>query len=120
MGAGEFLNALVRGSESSRQQRLRIGFRAFCVNLLNRLYRDAAGFLSALVSSHAVGNHRQATFLLQLVVGGGLPEGEAIFIIVALAAYIAQTGQLNGCVYAHQLWDYTGAWMPIGQPGVEP
>ena len=53
---------------------------------------DPAGFLSAFVSTHAVGHDGQATFAAEFLVGIGLPVEKGILVIVALQADVGQAG----------------------------
>src|SRR5258708_37207356 len=95
------LNALVGFAESFEQTLLRSALLRAGVGLLNRFYRDVAGNLAAFVASHAVGNDRQAAQALEAGIVFRLPVAVAVFVVVALAAHIAQAGNLNTRAHLH-------------------
>ena len=68
---------------------------------------EAAGFLPAFISAHAIGDDGQTAFAQKVIVGVGLPVKKGVFVIGALAAYVGQAGgfdaRLGSCVlYIHR------------------
>ncbi len=62
---------------------------------------DTAGFLPALMATHAVCHNGQSAFARKFLVGGGLPVSVLVFVIFSLAANVAETRQLNSGPYSH-------------------
>jgi len=97
------MNSSMGFAESSRQQRLWIAVRTFSVELLHGIHCDATGFLSAFVSTHTIGDNRKSPLAFVFGIACRFPIGIAIFIILSLAAHIAEASHFNPVAYAHQL-----------------
>jgi hypothetical protein len=65
------------------------------VHVTNGIDSEATGFLPAFVATHAIGDERQPALALELVVALGLPVRQCVFVILALAAYVAQAGHFD-------------------------
>ena len=86
---------MVRGLEALQQPGARIAGVGLGIDLFDGLNRDAAGFLAAFVSAHAVRHNGQPALQRELRIAGRFPVGIAVLIIFSLAAHIAQARQLN-------------------------
>ena len=96
------------GGEGLDQGRLRICAESVVVDAANGLDGEAAGFLSAFVTAHAVGHHRQAALAAKVLVGDWLPIKKGILVIGTLAADVGQAGRFDSgswslCVNGHSL-----------------
>src|SRR5437764_5028089 len=80
---------------------LRVITETLIVDLANRLHRQAAGFLTALVSAHTVGNHGESALALKFCFTGRLPIKKGVLVVFALAANIAQAGHFNSGFHIH-------------------
>jgi len=83
------------------------------VNFANGLNGEAAGFLAAFVSTHAVCDDSEATLALEFGGAGGLPIEVRVLVVFALAAYIAQAGYFNSGFDIHAI-DRQFFIIPIG------
>ena len=72
------------------------------VCIFNRLDGDAAGFLAAFISAHAVSDDGEPPLLLKLLVARRLPVGVAVFVVLALATHISESGQLDSGTNSHE------------------
>src|SRR5882672_10128606 len=97
------LNASVRGSKRLDQSSPGIVADGTIIDFANGFNRHAAGFLAALVSSHAVGNYRESSLALEFFVAGRLPIEVGVFIVFALAAYVAKAGHLHSGFHIHAI-----------------
>jgi hypothetical protein len=73
----------------------RVTGRITIVDISDGFYGQSTGFLAALVSPHPVSHQSESTFLVKLIVALWLPVTERVLVILALAADIAQAGDLN-------------------------
>jgi len=89
---GKTLNVLMRRFERCGERGLRVTVKGVVIHAANGLDREAAGFLSAFVSTHAVGDHGEAAFAAEVLVGIGLPVEVGIFVVGALETDIGQAG----------------------------
>src|SRR5450755_5182416 len=83
---GIALNVLVSGVEGLDEGSLRIAAKVVVVDAAHGFDGEAAGFLSAFVAAHAIGNHSETAFAAEVGVGIWLPIEIGIFVISALAA----------------------------------
>jgi hypothetical protein len=102
MRSGVLQNALVRGLKTSEQQGLRIAPSGFGKNFLDRLDRNAAGFLSTFVAAHPVRYYSQPPLAREFFVRVGLPVSVVVLVIFPLATNVTQAGQLNSGPYSHR------------------
>ena len=65
------------------------------VDFAHSLDGKAAGFLTTFVSTHSVGDDRQATLAAKFVLRFWFPKKIGIFVIVALQADVGQAGGFN-------------------------
>ena len=72
------------------------------VDVLNYLDGNAAGFLSAFVAAHAVGEESEPPFLPKLLVARWLPIRVAVFVVLAFATDVAERGQINSRANSHE------------------
>src|ERR1700730_13145446 len=84
------LDAFVGGREGGKQSCLRSISEVLGIDLADSLHCQTAGFLSAFVSAHAIGNYGQPALTQVLLVAGGLPIKVRIFIVVTLAPAVGQ------------------------------
>src|SRR4029077_14162447 len=96
------------------------------------LNRDAAGFLAAFVSAHAIRHNGQPALDWELQIVGRLPIRIAVFVVFALAADIAQARQLHTGPNFHStpftttaitlaefgLYRTSCKWIPLVGPGL--
>jgi hypothetical protein len=101
MSAGVFQNAFVSDLKSGEQERLHVRVGSFGKNFLDGIDGDAAGFLAAFVTAHAIGYYGQPALARKLFVVGRLPVSKLIFIVFSLAANVAHARQLNSRPYSH-------------------
>src|ERR1700733_1277147 len=99
---GVILNALVGSGERFHQSNLGIIAGVAFIDLSNGFHREAAGFLTALVASHAVGDYGEPAFALKFLISIRLPVEIGILVIFALAAYVGQAGHLDSGFHAHE------------------
>src|SRR5258708_6733460 len=97
MRVGVLPDTFVRGSKSLQERVPGIVGRLLIVDVLDRLYREPAGLLSAFVAAHAVSNHGESSLPLKLVVGFGLPVGGRVLIVGTLTADVRHAAHLNSC-----------------------
>src|SRR4051794_40880086 len=71
------------------------------VDFFNCFNCYAAGFLSAFVSTHTIRDNGETPLELEFLVIRRLPVGVTILIILALAAYIRETRQLDSRTNLH-------------------
>jgi len=101
MGIRVLADALVSLAEPADQSVLKIARGIVIVNVPNGIDRETTRFLPTLVATHAFGNQRQPALALELVVALGLPIRQCVFVILALAAYVAQAGHLDSRANLH-------------------
>src|SRR2546423_13466695 len=89
------LNSLVGQGESLKQSDLRIVVESLVIQLADSFHRDPTGFLPALVSTHAIGDHGQAAFAMEFFFPIGFPVKTGVFIILANTPDIGQTGHFH-------------------------
>ena len=65
-----------------------IGRRLMPVDLEHSFNREPAGFLSPFITTHAVGNHGESAYALEIALRLRLPIGQGILIVLAPAAHI--------------------------------
>src|SRR5579871_696579 len=58
-------------------------------------YRDGASYLTALMTAHSVGHHRQPALSLEDLVVVGLDVAIVVFVVSAVAANIGQIGEFD-------------------------
>src|SRR4029079_9467813 len=129
---GVFLDAMVRCLEALQKPATRVPYSAIRVGLFDGLNRDAAGFLAAFVSAHAIRHNGQPALDWELQIVGRLPIGIAVFVVFALAADIAQARQLHTGPNFHStpftttaitlaefgLYRTSCKWIPLVGPGL--
>jgi hypothetical protein len=98
---GVLLNAMVSDLKTLQEPGARVAGSGVGVDDFDDLDRDAAGFLAALVSAHAVGDNGQASLRGELRVVGRFPVGIAVLIIFTLTANIAEACQLYAGPNSH-------------------
>src|SRR5579864_3838862 len=101
------LDVLVRRTEGMEQGSLRAAIEAAVIEVADGFDGKAAGFLSAFVSAHAIGDDGEASLDAEIVVVLGLPIEIGIFVIGALAANVGQAGHFHSwfcgaAVYRHE------------------
>src|SRR5579864_2662581 len=94
------LNRLVSRFQGLQQRALRIRAEGILVDVTHGLDCEAAGFLSAFVPSHAVGDYGQAAFAEEFLIGLRLPVEVRILIIAALAANVGQARGLDSGLWS--------------------
>ena len=85
---GEAMDRVVGGLNGREQCRLRVAGGIAFINVTHGFHGDAAGFLAAFVSAHAIGNDRKPPLLVELFVGIRLPIDKGILIVGALLRVI--------------------------------
>src|SRR5437660_5132859 len=88
-------NALMRHPKSLQQGIAGTAGRFLIVDTLDGFYREPTGFLPAFISAHPIRHQREPSFSLELLVILGFPIGKRVFIVLALAADIAQASDLD-------------------------
>src|ERR1700730_424902 len=89
------LDTIVGGLKTREQPGAGIANGRIGIQFFDRLHRDAAGFLAAFISAHAVGHDGQPALQRELLIAGRFPVGIAVFIVISLAADITEARQLN-------------------------
>ena len=92
---GVALDVAVSGVEGAEQSALRIAVKFGIVDMAHGFDGEAAGFLSAFVSAHAVGDYGEAALAAEFVVGVGLPVEVGVLVIGTLAADVGQARDLD-------------------------
>src|SRR5438552_15211865 len=98
---GKCLDAVMSGKEYLQEKGSRVAGRV-SVCIFNRLDGDTTGFLAAFVSAHTVSDNGEAALLLELLVARRLPVGVAVFVVLALATPISESGQLDSGPTSHE------------------
>src|SRR5258708_33420237 len=93
--ACSLLDAPVGLAEAFQQAALRIGIGRVGVDMLDGIHGDAAGELSTFTAPHAIGDHSQPAQAAKRRGVWRFPIAVAIFVILPLAADIAEAGHLN-------------------------
>jgi len=88
----ETLNVLMSRLKGRGERGLRVAVERVVVDAAHGLDREAAGFLSAFVTAHAVGDNGEAALAAEVLVGIGLPVDMGIFVVLALATDVGQAG----------------------------
>ena len=89
---GIALDAVVGSEKGIQQCRLGIAGEIAIVEMADGLDRDPAGFLTAFVSTHAVGHDGEAPLAAEFLICIRLPVEKGILVILALQADVGQAG----------------------------
>lgn len=97
MFEGVALNRVMCAAESGDQDLLRVAVEIAIVDITNGLDRQAAGFLAAFVSPHAIGHGGEAALALEIGIRIRLPVNVGVLIIRALqATSVRQAASIPG------------------------
>jgi len=95
MFLGIALDVLMRHREGFDQSVLRIAVEGAVVDVAHSIDSEAAGFLSAFVTTHAVGDDGEAAFAEKFFVRVGFPVEVGVFIVGALTSDVGQARNLD-------------------------
>jgi len=98
---GIVLNAGVGCGKGLDQSGLRIVAEGLVVDFANGFNRHAAGFLTAFVSAHSVGDDGEASLALEFGIASWLPIEVGVLIVFALAAHVTQARHLDSGFQIH-------------------
>jgi hypothetical protein len=95
MSIGVLANAFVGYAKAIEQRIARVRGRVLIVDVADGFYGQTTGFLSPLVSSHAVGYESEPALPLKFVVALSFPVEQRVLIVFAQAADVTQAGDLD-------------------------
>jgi hypothetical protein len=92
---GVALDCVMCSLQTATQSGLRIAIEVVIIDVAYGLNGKPAGFLPAFVSTHAVGDDREAALAVKFVLSLGFPIKIGVLVIVALQTYVRQAGGFN-------------------------
>ena len=82
---------------------MRVVAETLVINFADGFDRQPAGFLTALVSAHAVGDDGESSLAVEFLIVGGFPIKVGVLIVLALAANVTQGRHFNAGSHMHEV-----------------